>query len=60
MSAALRLLLAAGLITVLVLIVLQPRKLRRFARQIRLVGFLYVVAVLTNAVLRLTGVLGGL
>lgn len=60
MSAALRLLLAAGLITVLVLIVFQPRKLRRFARQIRLVGFLYVVAVLTNAVLRLTGVLGGL
>jgi hypothetical protein len=60
MSAALRLLLAAGLITVLVLIVFQPRKLRRFARQIRLVGFLYVVAVLTNAVLRVTGVLGGL
>ncbi|MFN8639159.1 MAG: hypothetical protein U0360_06800 [Dehalococcoidia bacterium] len=60
MSAALRLLLAAGLIAVLALMVFQPRKLRRFARQIRLVGFVYVVAVLTNAVLRLTGVLGGL
>jgi hypothetical protein len=56
MSAVLRLLLAAGLILVLALTVYQPRRLRRFGRQIRLVGFVYVLAVLISAALRVAGV----
>lgn len=55
MSTVLRLLLAAGLVVALSLIVMQPRQLRRFGRQVRLIGFLYVLAVLASAVLRLTG-----
>lgn len=57
MSTVLRLLLVAGLVVALSAIVMQPRQLRRFARQIRLVGFLYVLAILVSAAIRLTGVI---
>ncbi len=54
MSAVLRLLLAAGFVVVVALILLRPERLRPFARQIRIVGFLYVVVVLLSAVVRLS------
>ena len=57
MSTVLRLLLLAGLVVSLSLIVMQPRQLRRFGRQVRLVGFAYVLAVLVSAAVRLTGVI---
>jgi hypothetical protein len=59
MSTFLRLLLVAGVLLAAVLVVLGPVRMRRFGRQIRLVGFVYVAVVVTSAALRLSGVLGG-
>ncbi len=57
MSAVLRLLLAAGLVLVVALILLRPQRLRPFARQIRVVGFIYVVVVLLSAAVRAAAVI---
>ena len=57
MSTFLRLLLLVGLGLAALLIVMGPRRARRFSRQLRLVGFLYVLVVLTSAALRVSGVL---
>lgn len=58
MSTFLRLLLVVGFGFAALLIVMGPRRARRFSKQLRLVGFLYVLVVLSSAALRVSGVLG--
>ncbi|MCC6237475.1 MAG: hypothetical protein IT299_07860 [Dehalococcoidia bacterium] len=58
MSTFLRLLLVVGLGLVAVMIVMGPHRARRFGKQLRLVGFVYVLVVLMSAALRVSGVLG--
>jgi hypothetical protein len=57
MSTVLRLLLWGGLIAAVVVLTVHPLRVRRIGRQIRLVGFVYVVAVLISAALRLLGII---
>ncbi len=60
MSTLLRLLLIAGLGLSALMIFLGPRRARRFGKQLRLAGFIYVAAVLASAALRVSGVIEGL
>jgi hypothetical protein len=59
MSTVLRLLLYGGLVVAIALIVVQPARLRWMGRRLRLVGFVYVIAVLLSAALRALGIIGG-
>ncbi|MEZ4502514.1 MAG: hypothetical protein R3C39_07805 [Dehalococcoidia bacterium] len=56
MSTLLRLLFFASLIAVTVIVVYRPRRLRRYGRRIRQVGYAYVAAILISAALRVLGI----
>ena len=55
MSTLLRVLLIATAIIIVGLIVLKPRRFRTLGQKLRLVGYLYVVAILIGAVMQLAG-----
>lgn len=56
MSTVLRLLLYGGLVVAIALIVVRPTRLRWMGQRLRLVGYVYVVAVLISAALRALGI----
>ncbi len=58
MSTFMRLLLFVGIGMGAIFVAMGPRRAARFRKQLRLIGFLYVLVVLTSAALRVTGVLG--
>ena len=55
MSTLLRILLITTVIIIVLLIVLRPRQFRTIGQKLRLVGYLYVVAVIIGAVMQLAG-----
>lgn len=55
MSTLLRILLLASLIFIAALIVLRPRQIRSLGAKARLIGYLYVIAILVGAVMQLAG-----
>jgi hypothetical protein len=56
MSTLLRLLLYASVIGVAALVLLRPRRLERYGRLLRRVGYAYVAAILISAALRVLGI----
>ncbi|MGE3961625.1 MAG: hypothetical protein AB7F65_08105 [Dehalococcoidia bacterium] len=55
MSTLLKILLVATMVAVAALVILRPRKLKTIGQKARLVGYLYVLAVLIGAVMQLAG-----
>ena len=55
MSTLLRILLITTALIIVGLIVLRPRRFRTLAQKLRLVGYLYVIAILIGAVMQLAG-----
>lgn len=55
MSTLLRILLITTLIIVVALIVLRPRQIRTIGQKARLIGYLYVIAIIIGAVMQLAG-----
>ncbi len=52
MGSFLRLLLLAGVVVLLYMVIMRPRELRQLGRRARLVGLLYVVALVATALTR--------
>lgn len=55
MSTLLRVILVATLIAVVLLVVLRPTRVRTLGQKLRLIGYLYVIAILIGAVMQLAG-----
>lgn len=56
MSSLLRALLLASIVAVLYMMVVRPREFRQLGQKLRLLGVVYVVAVLISAALQLAGI----
>ncbi len=55
MSTLLKILLVSTMVVVAALVILRPRQLRSLGQKARLVGYLYVLAVLIGALMQLAG-----
>lgn len=55
MSTLLRILVITTIIAVAALVVLRPQRLRTIGQKARLIGYLYVIAILIGAVMQLAG-----
>ena len=55
MSTLLKIVLVATMVAVAAMVVLRPRQLRSIGRKARLVGYIYVLAILIGAVMQLAG-----
>lgn len=55
MSTLLKILFVVTVVVLAALIVLRPRKLKTIGQKARLVGYLYVIAILIGAVMQLAG-----
>ncbi len=58
MSTLLRLALLVSAAGLVVMLFYSPRRIQRFGRRARMVGYVYVAAILIGAVLRLLGFYG--
>ncbi|MCK9495400.1 MAG: hypothetical protein M0R75_07885 [Dehalococcoidia bacterium] len=55
MSTLLRILVITTIIAIAALVVLRPQRLRTIGQKARLIGYLYVIAILIGAVMQLAG-----
>jgi len=55
MSTLLRILVITTALIIVALIVLRPRRFRTLGQKLRLLGYLYVIAILVGAVMQLAG-----
>jgi hypothetical protein len=58
MSTLLRIALISAFLVVAALIILRPGQFRTLSQKLRLIAFLYVFAVITGAILQITGLRG--
>ncbi len=58
MSTLLRLAVLASAAGLVVMLLYSPRRIQRFGRRVRIVGYAYVAAILIGAALRLLGFYG--
>lgn len=55
MSTLLRILVITTIIAIAALVVLRPQRLRTIGQKARLIGYLYVIAIVIGAVMQLAG-----